>query len=178
MTPDIKLEPLNLAHTEALFQLTDANRQYLRQWLPWLDDIRSSADTRQFIEANIDQVAAGGAPSFAIIYDGDIVGVAGFHQINQLHRLGSIGYWLAENQTGKGIMTWSVARLLEIGFDDYGLNRIELRCAEANHKSRAIAERLGFTYEATLRQCEWLYTHYVDHVVYSILATEYAVKSA
>ena len=42
-----------------------------------------------------------------------------------------------------------------------------------NIKSRAIPERLGFKYEATLRQCEWLYDHYVDHAVYSMLASEY-----
>ena len=34
-------------------------------------------------------------------------------------------------------------------------------------------ERLGFKYEATLRQCEFLYDKYVDHAVYSLLSVEY-----
>ncbi|MBD3643181.1 GNAT family protein, partial [Alcanivorax sp.] len=63
--------------------------------------------------------------------------------------------------------------LLKMGFDDFDLNKIEIRCAVDNHRSRAIAERLGFTHEATLSQSEWLYTGYVDQALYSLLATEY-----
>lgn len=66
--------------------------------------------------------------------------------------------------------------LLEYGFVDNCLNKIEIRCAEENHKSRAVPERLGFTYEATLRQCEWLYDRYVDHAVYTMLASEYEAR--
>jgi len=70
-------------------------------------------------------------------------------------------------------VTEAVKELLNIGFGELRLNKIEIRCAEKNSKSRAIPERLGFTYEATLRQRELLYTKYVDHVVYSMLASEY-----
>lgn len=173
MIPAISMEPLNLTHAQALYELTDANRDYLRQWLPWLDHIQSCADTQAFIESTMQESAAGGAPNYAIFYDGVLCGTAGFHAINKQHKIGSIGYWLAEDYNGKGIITTAVKRLLTIGFDDFHLNKIEIRCAEENTQSRAIPERLGFTYEATLRQCEWLYSRYVDHAIYSMLAEEY-----
>jgi len=73
-------------------------------------------------------------------------------------------------------MTKVVQKLLEYGFVEASLNKIEIRCADKNYKSRAIPERLGFSYEATLRQCEWLYDQYVDHAIYSMLASEYQVS--
>ncbi len=173
MAPRITLAPLRPAHTMPLYALTDANRDYLRQWLPWLDHVRASDDTGTFIESCMASAAAGGAANFAIFHDGVLCGVAGFHAINPIHRAGSIGYWLAEAYTGKGIATESVRSLLKTGFDDLGLHRIEIRCAVDNHRSRAIPERLGFTHEGTLRQSEWLYSRYVDQALYSLLVTEY-----
>ena len=46
---------------------------------------------------------------------------------------------------------------------------IILHCASGNLKSRSVAERLGFVQEGILREAEWLYDHYVDLVVYSML---------
>ena len=174
MNPDIALERLKLDHTQELYNLTEANRDYLKEWLPWLDHIKSSKDTKTFILSAIKEYSSGGAPNFAIVYGGNVCGVAGFHKIDKQHRIGTIGYWLAKPYTGQGIITKATEELLKIGFGDFNLNKIEIRCAEGNVKSRAIPERLGFTYEATLRQCEWLYSKHVNHAIYSMLAAEYS----
>ena len=42
-----------------------------------------------------------------------------------------------------------------------------------NFKSRTIPERLGFLKKEGIREAEWLYDHYVDHVVYGVLAREW-----
>ena len=171
--PNIVMEHLKIDHAEELYSLTEANRAYLRVWLPWLDQIKSSADTEKFIESTIKELSSGGAPNFALLYEGAICGVVGFHKINKLNRIGSIGYWLAQDYNGKGIITTAVSELLIIGFGEFDLNKIEIHCADTNIKSRAIPERLGFTYEATLRKREWLYSKYVDHAIYSMLASEH-----
>ena len=94
-------------------------------------------------------------------------------KIDKINNIGILGYWLGEGYTGKGIISLTTKKLLNIGFSEYKLNKIEIRCASENHKSRAIPERLGFKYEATLRQCEFLYDKYVDHAAYSLLSVEY-----
>jgi len=170
---DIVLERLKLDHAQELYDLTDANREYLKEWLPWLDHIKSSNDTKTFIGTAIKEFSKGGAPNFAIIHCGNICGVAGFHKVDKQHGIGTIGYWLAQKYTGQGIITIATEELLNFGFDGFNLNKIEIRCAEGNVKSRAIPERLGFKYEATLRQCERLYSKYVNHAIYSMLAVEY-----
>jgi ribosomal-protein-serine acetyltransferase len=161
------------AFAERLFALTNTNRAHLKKWLAWLDLVKTFEDTQIFIDTAVHQHNNNQATMFAIFYRGELVGLAGFNHFDYQHKWGAIGYWLCASCTGKGVITKVVHKLLEYGFVENRLNKIEIRCADENQKSKAIPERLGFTYEGTLRQCEWLYDQYVDHAVYSILFGEY-----
>ena len=97
----------------------------------------------------------------------------GFHKIDWLNRSTSIGYWLGESYQGKGLITKACSKVLEYSFGRMGLNRIEIRCATENLKSRAIPERLGFKDEGIIRDAEWLYDHYVDHIIYGMLESQW-----
>jgi ribosomal-protein-serine acetyltransferase len=170
---EIHIELLVPVFAQRLYALTNKNRAYLKKWLAWLDLVKTFDDTQTFIDTAVHQHNHGQAMTFVIMYGDELVGIAGFNHFDYQHKWGAIGYWLCASFTGKGVMTKVVQKLLEYGFLDNHLNKIEIRCAQENHLSRAIPERLGFTYEGTLRQCEWLYDQYVDHAVYSMLASEY-----
>ncbi len=170
---DISIELLHSKHSEELFTLTENNRDYLRKWLPWLDFNKTVQDTEKFIESAIIQYKDGLGPQYAVFFKDRICGVNGFHKMDKINKTGMLGYWLGESYIGKGIISLTTKKLLNIGFYDYKLNKIEIRCASENYKSRAIPERLGFKYEAMLRQCEFLYDKYVDHAAYSLLSIEY-----
>jgi ribosomal-protein-serine acetyltransferase len=170
---DINIELLVPVFAERLYGLTNQNRAHLKKWLGWLDLVKTFEDTQLFIDTAVHQHNNHQATTFAILFRGELVGVAGFNHFDYQHQWGAIGYWLCASFTGRGVITKVVQTLLEYGFVEQSLNKIEIRCAQQNHHSRAIPERLGFTYEATLRQCEWLYDQYVDHAIYSILACEY-----
>jgi len=169
----LTMELLHEEHAQELFTLTDINRSYLRNWLPWLDLTNSIEDTLSFIKTTEKQYKEGHGPQYALKFNGSICGVNGFHKIDSLNKIGSIGYWLGEAYTGKGIITSSTKAMLKAGYSDYALHKIEIHCAEENKKSRAIPERLGFTLEATLRDCELLNKGYVSHAIYSLLESEY-----
>lgn len=85
----------------------------------------------------------------------------------------SIGYWLAEDAQGSGIMTKSCEAYIDHAFRDLDLHRIEIRCAVANARSRAVPERLGFASEGLIREAEWLNDRFVDHVLYGLLSGEW-----
>ncbi len=108
-----------------------------------------------------------------ILFEGKIVGVAGYNRINWSNKTAYIGYWLGEEFQRNGIMTKVVKSLTDYAFDELKLNKVEIRTAVGNKKSRSISERLNFINEGSIRQAEWLYDHYVDHVVYGILADEW-----
>lgn len=161
---------LSIPHfTDELFSLTDRNRKFLRQWLPWLDGTITTSDTRQFIELQLHRFAKGEALHVTIFYEGVIAGVAGFNSIDRVNGIGYIGYWLGEEFNGKGIMTTVVKDLIEVGRNFYSLQKIDIRCASGNIRSRAIPLRLGFSHEGTLRRAERVYDQWYDHEIYALL---------
>ena len=101
------------------------------------------------------------------------MGMAGYHNFDRKNHKTTIGYWLGKKHQGKGIMTAVVSGLMHHAFDVEKMNRVEIRAAVENKKSRAIAERLSLKEEGVIREAEYLYDHYVDHVVYSMLKSEW-----
>jgi ribosomal-protein-serine acetyltransferase len=88
-------------------------------------------------------------------------------------RRGEMGYWLAADAQGQGLVTSACRALIQHAFIDYDLNRLEIRCATNNARSRAIPEKIGFVCEGVLRQVEWLYDHFVDHALYAQLRQDW-----
>lgn len=170
---NIKLRPLELRDAEALFALVDANRRHLRRWLPWLDANSAVSHTQEFVQATQKQFADNSGFVAGIWYCGELAGVIGHNRVDWENRISYYGYWLAEGFQGKGIMTQSCRALIHHDFAELHLNRIDIRCAVENSKSRAIPERLGFRNEGAIRQAEWLHDKFVDLVVYGLLESEW-----
>ena len=165
------------ADSEALFKLIDKNRLYLREWLPWVDSTKSVEDSLVYIASCFAKFESKESIDLGIWHEGRMVGSIGFHYWDKTNRKDTIGYWLAEDSQGKGIMTAAVIALMKYGFETMNLNRIEILCAVGNAKSRGIPERLGFTNEGVVRESEWLYDHFIDAVAYSYLSSEWAKRS-
>ncbi len=170
---DLKLCLLEEKHATQLFALVEANRLYLREWLPWLDANTTAEDSLNFIKKSRQGFADNSELTTAIVFKEQLVGMMSYHQIDWESRAAEIGYWLSTDQQKHGLITRACRFLVNYGFTELKLNRITIRCATGNHKSQAIPERLGFTYEGTLRQVDWQYDHFIDLRVYSILAEEW-----
>lgn len=170
---DIELKLVDIHHAEDIFNSIDSSREHLRRYLPWVDSSKSVADTREFIENSKNQYAANKGLDAGIWYKGEFAGVIGFHSINPSIKEISIGYWLDERFVGKGIMTRACKAFIDFAFNIYNFNRVEIRCAEYNIKSRAIPERLGFTQEGIIRDGELLDGNFVNCVVYGLLKREW-----
>ncbi len=170
---ELRLRTLSEGDAEALFRVVDGNRDHLREWLPWLDANTTSHDSLAFIQATLRQEAANQGFTCAIEFRGRIVGIAGYHPIRWNNKSVEIGYWLARDAVGRGIMTRCCRVLISHAFTAYGLNRVQIPAAVGNRRSRAIPERLGFTLEGVIRDAEWLYDHFVDHAMYAMLKRDW-----
>ena len=173
VSEDISLKLVGQKDAEELFALVDESREYLREWLPWVDSMTDAEQYGPIIEAWLQQFAEEDGFQAGVMYKGKLAGFAGFHSVNYTNKQTSIGYWLAKTYQGKGIMNAVVSSLLDYAFDEYNVHRVEIRCGRENKRSQAIPVRLGFKKEGVIRDGEFLYDHYHDLIVYSMLEDDW-----
>jgi ribosomal-protein-serine acetyltransferase len=167
-----KLTLLSLEHAEEFFALIEKNRPYLRKWLGWLDNIQKIENLKRFIQSAINDYPDKKSLRAWIRHHGKIVGIIHLVEIDWFCRKAMIGYWIDEKSAGKGLATKACEALTQFAFNEWKLNRVEIRCAPDNIASQMIPNKLGFKEEGVLRSNEWLYDHFIDHIVYSKLANE------
>jgi ribosomal-protein-serine acetyltransferase len=163
------LRLLDDSDAEELYALVAANREYLARWLPWAAG-QTPEDTSAFIQRTLRQLARNDGFQTAIVEDQAIIGIVGFHGVNWQNCATTIGYWLAESAQGRGIMTCAVRVLVDHALAVWRLDRVEIRAAVDNARSRAIPERLGFSLEGVLRGAEVVGGRSLDHAIYAIAA--------
>jgi ribosomal-protein-serine acetyltransferase len=169
----IQLRFIQPEEARALFELVDKNRAYLRKWLPWVHAQTGPDVSKEHILSRLEGAKKGETLDLGIYLDGALIGSMGFNRIVSTNKKASIGYWISEEFQGKGVMSDCVRALVDYGFRTLHLHRIRIQCNVSNAKSEAIPKRLGFTFEGIAREDEFLYDHFEDSKIFSMLEHEW-----
>ncbi|MCW0997484.1 GNAT family N-acetyltransferase [Streptococcus anginosus] len=84
-----------------------------------------------------------------------------------------IGYTLHPDYWGRGYVPEAARALIDLGFKDLGLHKIELVCFGYNVQSQRVAEKLGFTLEARIRDRKDAQGNRCDSLIYGLLRSEW-----
>ncbi|MBD3241803.1 MAG: GNAT family N-acetyltransferase [Chitinivibrionales bacterium] len=158
------------AHVEPIFEAIQRDRQRLLRFLPWPRYINSVADELEFIRGSrehFDAFTSFGYGIYPRVAD-SFAGTIGSFNVDCDNMKFEVGYWLLGSAEGKGYMTEALELLLH-EHAVRGFHRAELQCEPENARSRAVAERCGFRYEGTLRECQWNGEAFLDMQVYGRL---------
>jgi RimJ/RimL family protein N-acetyltransferase len=147
---EIRLEPLAQEHAPELLAVLDdpdivrftrvpahADETFVRGWIKRYEDGWADASRA----------------AFAIHpHDGDaLLGWVGLVELDLDHRQAEIGYLVDPAARGRGIARRAVTLLTRWGFDELGLERLELRIDPENVPSAKVAEHAGYRLEGVLR---------------------------
>jgi RimJ/RimL family protein N-acetyltransferase len=137
-----------------LLAVIDASEVHLMPWMPWVADRPRTVDDQATVLRRFRAAFDSDDDYVYGIFDrdtGEVVGGTGLHP-----RAGpgaaEIGYWIRQDRTGAGLATEAAAALTRVGIEVHNLHRVEIRCGPDNQASAAVARKLGFTHEATLRR--------------------------
>lgn len=160
----------------ALFQAIDANRAHLRPWLNWVDATTKPEHSVKFIQDSHAQQHHQEGLALGIFLNDAIIGCIGMHHWEQNLKRSQMGYWIAKDQQGKGIMQSCCERFTGFLFERLGLNKIELHFVRDNTRSAALAKRLGYTVEGVIRQAYLRNGSFEDLVVSGLLRSEWLAR--
>jgi ribosomal-protein-serine acetyltransferase len=165
------LKEIEVEDAETIFDIIISEREYLAEWLPFIELTNDISFTRNFIEdyLNTDRLNV----TFSIIYGNKIVGIVGLKDTDLDNKKTEIGYWLSEKFQHLGIMTRSCKALINYAFTNLNLNRIQIKVATDNSKSLRIPKRLGFVSEGTERDGELHVRGFVDLLIFSLLKKDF-----
>lgn len=115
--------------------------------------------------------------AFAITVDNMVIGSIGIFRQGNIHRqTAELGYYIAEEYWGKGIMTEAVKQICEYVFAKSDIIRIYAEPFAYNIASCRVLEKVGFQYEGTLRSNAVKNGRVIDMEMYSLLKAE--IKSS
>lgn len=100
---------------------------------------------------------------------GRYLGSCGLCPIEREHATAGLGFWVRTAATRCGVATAAAGLVARAGFEHLGLNRIELLIAVDNTASIRVAEKLGATYEGTLRKRLVLPAGPTDMAMYALV---------
>ncbi|SOE11906.1 Protein N-acetyltransferase, RimJ/RimL family [Streptomyces sp. 2323.1] len=107
---------------------------------------------------------------------GTLVGDVTFVWKSSAHRQGGIGYVFHPDHAGHGYATEASRALLQLGFEELQLHRIQAELDGRNTASARLLERLGMRREGHLRENEFLDGGWADEVIYAMLAREWRAQ--
>jgi RimJ/RimL family protein N-acetyltransferase len=142
------------ADAPLLKEAVDSSLDHLRPWMPWAHELPQPLDATVALLRTFRGRFDLGEDFVYGIFDAAeerAVGGSGLHT-----RLGpgalEIGYWIRADATGRGLATEAAAALARAAFAFADVDRVEIHVEPANERSLAVARRLGFAEEATLRR--------------------------
>ena len=106
---------------------------------------------------------------FCIDINGEALGAIGIHPQTDIYcKNAELGYWLAETQWGKGLITEAIKQIVDYGFQKFDITRIFARPFGHNIASQKVLEKAGFTLEAKLEKTLYKNGEYLDELIYAV----------
>lgn len=175
----VVMRQIRYADAEALMPVYERNRERLRPWLRWEQGIKTVGDVRDGIAQWTEATAERDELTVVLESSAGLIGMLFICSHNVKNRRMELGYWVDGAHEGRGLVTRGCRELIRYGFERMGVARVELTCQAVNTRSRAVAERLGFTLEAELKHWQLFPDgRFVDVLLYRLLREEWTPEAS
>lgn len=171
-TERLLLRKMRLGDAEAMFVY--ASDPEVTRYVFW-ETHGSIVESENFLRLAAESYERGDFGGWGVVVkaSGAFVGTCGMEAASE-HSRAELGYVLAREHWGKGLMPEAVRRVIRFCFERMGLNRVEARCIAENIASARVMEKAGMSCEGTLSKREYIKVAYRDMKMYSILRSDYA----
>lgn len=172
----ILIRPFREDDIDVVFEAVRESVTEVSPWLPWCHANYKRDETVAFILSRPEAWSTGQEYAFAVVDAGTnaFLGGVGLSQINYIHRICNLGYWVRTSCVRRGTASAAARLAARFGLQQLGLQRIEILAAVGNHASQRVAEKAGATREGVLCKRLLVNGQSQDAVLYSLVAEDIA----
>lgn len=178
--PNIALEKINLDRLDDFFNaLVESGKEwYSAGTLPKPDLSREEAG--QMLKGFIALRDQDNTYMFFILdaQSKEILGIVFLNRIDRFYQLANLGYVVRTSRAGQGIATEAARRVARYGFEELGLQRIEIVIIKDNPASLKVAEKLHAVREGLLRNRVLFHGVPTDAYMHSLIPTDLGISKA
>lgn len=149
---DIELRAIRRHHQGEFHAFVEAGREHFVDWIPFVSKRRTYEDLGGLMDKFLSMYAEGSGEVYCLWKMGKIIGLLIIKDLDEETGLAEIGYMIDKEHEGRGLVRLSCELMLEYLFVERGLQKVRLCCDERNGRSVALAERLGFSLEGSIRR--------------------------
>ncbi|MFZ6732884.1 ribosomal protein S5-alanine N-acetyltransferase [Undibacterium sp. Ji42W] len=170
-TTRLQLRVLMPEHAPMVQQYLLLNRHHLAPWEPARDEEFFSLEKcEERLLASSRLIEAGLAMHFAVCQNQTMIGICNFsNTVRGAFQACHMGYAIAEQQQGQGLMQEAVQAGIAYMFQQQGLHRIMANYVPENQRSGALLERLGFEKEGYARSYLKINGVWRDHILTALV---------
>jgi RimJ/RimL family protein N-acetyltransferase/SAM-dependent methyltransferase len=170
-----QLEPW---HAEQFAAAVDKAREHLAPWIPFAHTVTDVDTARDYLRRLANDHASDTRHGYAIWDNGTMIGGVLFPRFDVERGTCEIGVWLVPDAQGRGLITRAARELVDWAIRERGMVRVAWHAAPGNERSKAVARRLGMTFEGVARSGYRLAGVQQDEEVWSVLAPEWRSEPA
>jgi ribosomal-protein-alanine N-acetyltransferase len=173
-TQRLLLRPLRLEDAEDQFNYArHAVVADPGMWAP----LATLEENRQDLIATLERYTSGQPAGWGIEHRANrrLIGRCGFIHFRPDHNNAEIGYALAHEYWGQGIISEAGRAVVSFGFTSLRLHRIEATCLSDNAGSRRVLEKLGFQLEGIAREAYLQHRIFKDLCRYALLKCDWSM---
>jgi len=160
-------------HADQFLASITGSFDHLAPWIPFAHKVTDIEYARTFLQRFADAHAQDTRHLFGIWQGDKLIGGAMFPTFDTTLGICEIGVWIAPEAQGKGLITASARYLIDWAIRERGMSRVAWHTDPRNARSRAVAQRLGLTYEGIKRSSHVVNEERQDGEVWSVLADEW-----
>ena len=151
-TSRLTLRPIVLTDADAIFQY--AKNPNVSKYTLW-EPHQSVSDSADYIKDYVFDYYAQGVPEpFGIALKADpskLIGTVGCFWVSKKAKCMELAYAISEEHWGQGLVAEASLAVMDCCFKEFKLKRIQARCKSENKSSARVMEKIGMTYEGTLK---------------------------
>jgi RimJ/RimL family protein N-acetyltransferase len=167
----IGIRPFQNEDVNSFYAAAIESTEHMKEFMPWCHSEYSIRESKEWVVSQTKAFKEGKEYSFIIysLENQEFLGSVAINHINDIHKIGNIGYWIRKSSLNKGVATEAVSLVCSFGFTTLGLFRAEIVTLPNNKASRKVADKVGAKYEGILQNRLVVFGQPKDACMYSLV---------